>query len=65
MSDQNLFLSLPDDLYSEAREVARLRRMSVSDLLIEALSESIEAQQRNGWIAERAPLACKRSVRVQ
>ena len=65
MSEPNLFLALPEDLYAEAREVARMRQMSVSDLLIEALSESIEAQQHSGWIAERTPLACKRSLRVQ
>ncbi len=65
MSEQHVFLALPEDLYAEAREVARLRQVSLSDLLIEALSESIEAQQRSGWVAERTPLACKRSLRIQ
>lgn len=65
MSEQHLSLALPEDLYHEAREVARLRHISMTELLVEALSDSVELQQHNGWVAERTPLACKRGERLQ
>ena len=64
MSQRNVFLALPEELFAEARELARLRHISVSDLLIEALSESIETQQRNSLVAEATLPMLKGKVRV-
>ncbi|WP_419804513.1 hypothetical protein [Terriglobus sp.] len=65
MPDHTMFLALPNDLYTEALELARLRRITLSDLLIEALSESVESQQHSGWIAERVPLTIDRVLRYR
>ena len=56
MPKHNVFLALPDELYAEAIAAARLRRITLSDLLVQALSETLESEQRVGWAAERAPL---------
>ena len=60
MPEHTMFLALPDDLYLEALELARLRQISLTDLLVEALAESVEVQQHSGWIAARAPLTVDR-----
>lgn len=53
MPERNVFLPLPTDLYDDAVELARLRHVTLSDLLIEALSNSIEVQQRTGWVRQQ------------
>ena len=57
MPKHNVFLALPDELYAEAMAAARMRRITLSDLLIQALAETLEAEQRVGWAAERVPVA--------
>lgn len=60
MPDRNVFLPLPAELYAEALAVARKRRITVSDLLIEALVDSLETKQHRAWTAERLPQAFDR-----
>ncbi|GAA3748311.1 hypothetical protein [Terriglobus aquaticus] len=65
MPQRNVFLALPEDLYVEAWDLADLRQISISDLLIEALSEIIETERRAQSIEEPDSVAPKRPTRVQ
>ena len=64
MAELNVFVAFPDDLFAEATELARMKGYSLSDLIVEALSESVESHQRCGWIAERARSSAERSMLV-
>lgn len=64
MSQHNVFLALAEELYAEALEIAVAREISISDLLIEALSDSIERQRRDTWTEDRLRFLLKASPRI-
>ncbi len=64
MTGRSLFTALPEDLFAEATEIAQMQGVTLSDLLVEALAESVEKYQRRGWVAERALPCAERGPRV-
>lgn len=53
MAERHTFVALPEDLFVEANEIARRQGKTLSDLMVEALSEAVENRQWRSWVAER------------
>ena len=57
MAARQMFVALPEDLFLAAAETARIQGKTMSALLVEALSDTVENCQWRTWVAERMPFA--------
>lgn len=65
MTERQIFMAVPEDLFFEATEIARMQGVSLTHLIVEALSESVETHQRRGWVAERALALVERRLQIR